>query len=134
MRDAEDVARAREQWLESLGAAEVRDELSSGRIPHGLEPHAIEWLARNSGEVVRLQTGSQSEHMAIARASKDAAWASAAAAERAVITADRARLMATVALVVAAISVAASLFGAWQGHREATKAVHPEVIGSIDAV
>lgn len=97
--------------LEAAGEAQVRYALQRGSY-RTQEAFVRQWLQQQKDE--RLQRD-QKEQLEIARSGADAAWVSAKAAAEAVQHARTANILATLALVVAVIAIAVSVFGYFLG-------------------
>jgi hypothetical protein len=94
--------------------------MASGGLPTQHNVTALEWLAEKHQEAARLAAASQAEQIEIARSAKDAAWAAARAAEKA-------NRRATAALMLAAISIVATIILGLVSHSDTTKPVTPVV-------
>jgi hypothetical protein len=110
--------------LKQLGEAEVRHQLAAGLFPLSHYEPALRWIAEldraSAEESERRKDISQAEQAEIARSAKDAAWAAARAAERAAIAAEKANTRATIALIIAAISISATIIGIFIVHQDST--------------
>jgi hypothetical protein len=103
--------------LKQLGEAEVRHRLATNQFSLAYHPSALRWIEEldraADEESERRKDASQAEQTEIARSAKDAAWAAARAAEKA-------NIRATMALIIAAISIAATVVGIFIVHRDST--------------
>lgn len=114
----------KDEWrarFEQLGPEQVRTMMQSGGILQHQYAFALEWLAEKDQDFARQKEASKSEQVEIARSAKDAAWAAARAAERAAIAAENANKRATIALIIAAISIAVTLYTSWVSHTESVR-------------
>ena len=89
--------------FETQGIDAVRAKLDQGGYNPQWKSAATEWIGKKGITVQRRAEVAQAEQTEIARSSKDAAWASAKAAKRA-------NLIASLALGVAAIALALSVW------------------------
>jgi hypothetical protein len=108
--------------FEEMGEDAVRILAYTQRFTTKNQRLAIKWLAQKDQESERRREASQAEQINIARSAKDAAWAASSVAERAAAAAEKANIRATTALVIAAISIAATIIGVWIVHQDST---HP---------
>jgi hypothetical protein len=117
--------------LEEFGPNQIRTLMASGNLPGGWNVGFItEWLAAKDQEERRLSDSSQAEQIEIARAASRAAERAATAAERAsaaaerqAVAAERANKRATTALVIASISIIATIIGMVVVHLDAIRQI-----------
>jgi hypothetical protein len=107
--------------IKQLGETEVRQLLATNQFTWAYHEPALRWIEEldraAAEESERRRDASQAEETEIARSVKDAAWAAARAAERAAIAAEKAKTRATTALIIAAISIVATLTGIFIVHQ-----------------
>ena len=104
--------------FEELGEQQVRLLLSTSGLPQSSQLPAINWLTKKDQEAKLLREASHSEQIEIARLASSAAERAAVAAERAsvaaerqAVAAERANTRATIALIIAIISITATVIG-----------------------
>ncbi|NIA72286.1 hypothetical protein HBA54_27210 [Pelagibius litoralis] len=95
------------QGFDQIGEEAVRNKLAAGLYGYKNKPLAEEWLRRHEES---RQGFADDEQTDIARSAKDAAWASANAAERSATEAGKANILAKWALGLAAISLLVAVF------------------------
>lgn len=122
---------------EKIGATQVRSDLDHGRLSPALFNLATRWLSEKERESERRREAFNSEQIEIARTASlaaeraaTAAELAAAAAERQAVAAERANTRATIALIIAMISIVATIImaaiGIWITHNDARKTEWPE--------
>lgn len=104
-----------EEWdtyFETHGEPKIRMLFENGGWPQSLQLRTVQWLARKAAAREATKSALDAEQIEIARSAKDAAWASARAADRAAVAAEKANKRSIVALVVATLSIALTAFSA----------------------
>jgi hypothetical protein len=101
--------------LKKWGEENVRNLLATNQLSLVYRDPALRWIEEidraSAEESERRKDASQVEQAEIARSAKDAAWAASRAAERAATAAEEANTRATIALIIAAISITATIIG-----------------------
>ena len=92
-------------YFETHGEPKLRMLIENGGWPQSLQLRTVQWLARKTAAREATKSALDAEQIEIARSAKDAAWASARAADRAAIAAEKANRRSLAALRVAIFSI-----------------------------
>jgi len=97
--------------------------MTTGGIAPAYMTAAVEWLAQEERGSLALSEASQAEQNAIASRAAVAAERAATAAERAATAAEKANARATIALVIAIVSIAATIIVGAVVHLDAQRQI-----------